>query len=155
MNFGEHLREYREEELNITQGEAAYRLNLVPNTYSNYERCERPVPIDLLPKIKETFNIPDEQFLDMLLDRPRNKKKLSVEALAMQTKDLRERYIVNFGESYFELLQESPELRQLLGFIKVQDAKRRRLFVNAIKSILLVYDDALSKGGSELIKEEN
>lgn len=155
MNFGEHLREYREEELNITQGEAAYRLNLVPNTYSNYERCQRPIPIDLLPKIKETFNIPDEQFLDMLLDRPRNKKKLSVEALAMQTKDLRERYIINFGESYFELLQESPELRQLLGFINVQDAKRRRLFLNAIKSILLVYDDALSKGGSELNKEEN
>jgi transcriptional regulator with XRE-family HTH domain len=153
MSFGMQLREYREEELNITQSEAAYQLNLVPNTYSNYERCERPIPIELLPKIKDTFKIPDEQFLDMLLNRSRSKKKLSIEALAMQTKDLRERYIVNFGESYFELLQESPELRQLLGFINVHDTKKRRLFLNAIKSILLIYDDVVDKGGTLVDKE--
>ncbi len=149
MNFGEYLRQYREEELNITQTEAAYRLNLIPNTYSNYERCERPIPIDLLPKIKETFNIPDELFLDMLLDRRRNKKRLSIEAIAMQTKELRERYITNFGESYFELLQESSELRQLLGFINAQDTKKRRLFLNALKSILLIYDNMLDKSCAE------
>lgn len=153
MSFGMQLREYREEELNITQSEAAYQLNLVPNTYSNYERCERPIPIDLLPKIKETFNIPDEQFLDMLLSESRSKKKRSIEALAMQTKDLRERYITNFGESYFELLEESSELRQLLSFINVQDTKKRRLFLNAIKSILMVYDDVLDKSGNGADKE--
>ncbi|TSI07405.1 helix-turn-helix domain-containing protein [Lysinibacillus sp. BW-2-10] len=145
MNFGRLLREYREDELNITQSEAAYQLDIVPSTYSNYERCDRSVPIALLPKIKEAFNIPDEQFLNMILNRPHNRKKLSAEGLAMQTKELRERYITNFGESYFDLIQQSPELRQLLGFIHILDVKKRKLLLNALKSILLVYDDMLNK----------
>ncbi|SOB90220.1 helix-turn-helix protein [Ureibacillus xyleni] len=142
MHFGKHLRQYREE-LNITQGEAAYQLGLVPNTYSNYERCERPIPIELLPKIKEVFNIPDEQFLDMILNQSRNRRKMPVEELAMQTRELRERYMVNFGESYFDLIANLPELRQLLGFLNSLNAKRQRLYLNAIKSILMVYDDLL------------
>ena len=67
----------------------------------------------------------------------------------MQTKELRERYITNFGESYFELLQESSELRQLLGFINAQDTKKRRMFLNALKSILLIYDNMLDKSCAE------
>ena len=140
MSFGKFLREYREN-MNITQLEAAYQLDLVPNTYSNYERCKRPIPIELLPKIKQTFNIPDEQFLDMLLNQSHRRKKIPIDLLEIQTKELRERYMINFGESYFDLIAHTQELRQLLGFLNHLDEKKRRLCLNAIKSILIIYND--------------
>ncbi|RKQ17746.1 helix-turn-helix domain-containing protein [Ureibacillus endophyticus] len=140
MSFGKSLRQYREN-MNITQLEAAYQLDLVPNTYSNYERCKRPIPIELLPKIKKAFNIPDEQFLDMLLNQSHRRKKMTVEKLAIQTKELRERYMISFGESYFDLISNTQELRQLLGFLNNLDDKKRRLCLNAIKSILVIYSD--------------
>lgn len=142
MNFGKYLREYRES-LGISQTEAAFRLGMVPNTYSNYERCERQIPIEYLPIIKENFNIPDDQFLDMLLNRPR--KKLSAKASALKTKELKERYLTSFGEYIYELIEESPELRQLLSFISIQDKKNRRLFLNAIKTILSLYEENIDE----------
>lgn len=142
MDFGKNLREYRES-LGISQTEAALRLDLVPNTYSNYERGERQIPIEYLPLIKEKFEISDEQFLDMLLDRPR--QKLPAEVSALKTKDIKERYLTHFGENIYELIEQSPELRQLLSFIAKQDKKSRRLFLNAIRTILSIYGEQLKK----------
>ena len=142
LNFGRHLKEYREE-LNINQNEAAYMLGIVPNTYSNYERCERPIPMIYLPKIKEVFNIPDDRFLDMLLDRPRRKKRESAEEAAIRLKDMREKYITGVTDSLYDVLNDSAELRQLLGFIQMMDAKKRRLYLNSLRQILVVYDDLL------------
>lgn len=141
MEFGKRLREYRES-LGISQTEAALRLEMIPNTYSNYERGERQIPIELLPVIKEKFEISDEQFLDMLLDRPR--QKLPAEVSALKAKELKERYITSFGESSYDLINQSPELRQLLSFVKKLDKKKRRLFLNAIKTILSIYEDQLN-----------
>lgn len=141
MQFGKRLREYRES-LGISQSEAALRLELNPNTYSNYEREDRQIPIELLPIIKEKLEISDEQFLNMLLDRPR--QKLSAEISALKTKELKERYITSFGEDTYDLIDQSPELRQLLSFIMKQDKKNRRLFLNAIKTILSIYEEQLN-----------
>lgn len=138
MGFGKRLKEYRES-LGINQTEAALRLDLVPNTYSNYEGEKRQVPIEFLPHIKEKFEIPDDQFLEMLLNRPR--KKLPAEQSASRTKDLKERYITNFGESAYDLIEESPELRQLISFVAKQNKKSRRLFLNAIRNILLICEE--------------
>ncbi|KGR80138.1 helix-turn-helix domain-containing protein [Ureibacillus manganicus] len=140
LKFGKHLKEYREE-LNINQNEAAYMLGIVPNTYSNYERCERPIPMVYLPKIKEVFKIPDDRFLDMLLDRPRNKKRESVEDAAVRLKDMREKYITGVTDSLYEVINNSAELRQLLGFIQMMDTKKQRLYLNGLRQILVVYDD--------------
>lgn len=140
MQFGKRLREYRES-LGISQSEAAYRLEMNSNTYSNYERGDRQIPIELLPIIKEKLEISDEQFLDMLLNRPR--QKLPAEVSALKTKELKERYITSFGEETYDLIDQSPELRQLLSFIMKQDKKNRRLFLNAIKTILSIYEEQL------------
>ena len=143
LNFGKHLKEYREE-LNINQNEAAYMLGIVPNTYSNYERCERPIPMFYLPKIKEVFNIPDDRFLDMLLDRPRRKKRESIEEAADRLKEIREKYIVGVTDSLYDMINDSAELRQLLGFVQTMDSKKRRLYLNGLRQVLVVYDDLLT-----------
>ncbi|MFY3791599.1 helix-turn-helix domain-containing protein [Ureibacillus sp. MALMAid1270] len=141
--FGKHLKEYREE-LNINQNEAAYMLGIIPNTYSNYERCERPIPMAYLPIIKEVFQIPDDRFLDMLLDRPRRKTRESAEEAAIRLKDMREKYITGVTDSLYDLINDSSELRQLLGFISTMDSKKRRLYLNGLRQILVVYDDLLN-----------
>lgn len=145
MEFGKRLREYRES-LGISQTEAAHRIGLIPNTYSNYERGDRQIPIEDLPKIKEKLEISDELFLDMLLDRPR--PKLPAEVSALKTKELKERYLTSLGEDSYELIMQSPELRQLINFILKQNKRNRRLFLNAIKTILSIYESQLNGNDS-------
>lgn len=142
MAFCERFREYREYELNIKQIEAAYMLGLPKNTYSNYERGDRPFPIDMLPHIKETFNIPDDVFLDMVLDR---KRPIVEKKAPMQTNDLRSMYLLNFDVKHQQLIHESDELRQLLSFVGMLDVKNRRAVLNAMKTLLSLNYEIIAK----------
>nr|WP_106783569.1 helix-turn-helix transcriptional regulator [Lysinibacillus timonensis] len=145
VNFGKYLKEYREN-LHINQTEAAYMLGILPNTYSNYERCERPIPMHHLPKIKEVFDIPDELFLDMLLDRPRKKKKESPEEAITRLLDMRESYIVGVTRSVYDMVNDSGELRQLLGFLQMLDDSDRRPYLIGLREVMVIYGDMVDAG---------
>lgn len=51
MPLGQQFKEYREKYLHLKQKEAAYELTITPETLYNYERSERGLPVDLLPKL--------------------------------------------------------------------------------------------------------
>ncbi|MFC4410641.1 helix-turn-helix domain-containing protein [Chungangia koreensis] len=141
MPFGDHLREYREEYLKIKQKEAANRLDVDSTVLSNYELNKREVPLYLLPKIKEIYEIPDELFLRMVLDMPLKSAKPPVVPLTEQAKEIHEKYLDHFVRDHEELIRESNELRELISYVARFDQKKRRILLNAIKQIIDIFPD--------------
>ncbi len=126
--FGAQFREYREEYLNIRQSEAAHALHIDPKTLSNYELRKRAVPMELLPKFKEVFNIPDDYFLAMVLCRPLKHVRYKPQMYIDYTKETQTRYVCQLIEQYQEFLERSPELRELLLLLKsLPDSLQERL----------------------------
>lgn len=145
MAFHQQLKEFRKNELNISLTEAAYRLNLKPNTYSNYENGERPLPFHTVLEIKEKFAIPDETFLNMLFDRPRERRRLTAEQMTLQTQEIWERYTTNFGKTYYDFITSTPEIRELISQLAMLDSKKQKRCINAIRTIISLQADLLSK----------
>ncbi|WP_332650626.1 helix-turn-helix domain-containing protein [Lysinibacillus sp. 54212] len=145
MTFHQRLREFRKNELNISLTEAAYRLNLKPNTYSNYENGERPLPFNTVLELKEKFAISDETFLNMLFDRPRERRRLTAEQMALQTQEIWERYSTNYGEAYYDFISSTPEIRELISQLAMLDSKKQKRCLNAIRTIVSLQADLLTK----------
>lgn len=145
MLFHQRLREFRKNELNISLTEAAYRLNLKPNTYSNYENGERPLPFNIVLDIKERFSIPDDIFLNMLFDRPRERKRLTAEQMALQTKEIWERYSTNYGEAYYDFISSTPVIRELISQLAMMDKNKQKRCLHAIRNIVSLQADLLYK----------
>jgi len=126
--FGPQFREYREEYLNIRQSEAAHALHIAPKTLSNYELRKRAVPMELLPKFKQVFNIPDDYFLAMILCRPLKHVRYKSPMFIEYTKETQTRYVCQLIEQHQEFLERSPELRELLLLLtSLPDAFQERL----------------------------
>ena len=58
------LRELRED-LDITQAEIAEYLKIKQNTYSQYENGQRQLPIEMLIKIAEYYNVTTDYVLGL------------------------------------------------------------------------------------------
>lgn len=116
--FGPQFREYREEYLNIRQAEAAHALHIDPKTLSNYELKKRAVPMELLPRFKQVFNIPDDYFLAMILCQPLKHVRYKSQMFIDYTKETQTRYVCQLIEQHQEFLERSPELRELLLLLK-------------------------------------
>lgn len=140
MYFGKQFKEYREEYLGLKQLEAARCLKIDPAALSNYERSERAFPIDLLPVVKEAFQIPDDYFLAMILGQPL--KAVRPEELSSQpekAQELKAHYLDSFIETHRELLENDAELRELIALVANFNEKDRRNYLNAHKSLLSLF----------------
>ncbi|MFS0575853.1 helix-turn-helix transcriptional regulator [Sporosarcina sp. 179-K 3D1 HS] len=136
MHFGQQFREYREEYLHMRQKEAAYRLNLSPETLSNYERNERGFSVDLLPVVQKTFNIPTDYFMAMIMGEPLKSVREDKENQPIKTNELKERYMDSFIDRHRELFEESAELREFVALLSTLTEKDRRIFLNSNKAML-------------------
>lgn len=129
MAFGEQLRAYREK-LDITQMEAAKILGIDHSALSKYEKGDLGISIELLMKIKDKYNIPDDQFLYMLQDKRYKSKDPILEA-----KESKTRYIENFQEEYVKEIIHLKEYRDftmdIINFAE-SDKDRRKYILNRL-----------------------
>ncbi|MEK4244431.1 MULTISPECIES: helix-turn-helix domain-containing protein [unclassified Psychrobacillus] len=121
MAFYEHLRAYREQ-LDITQMEAARRIGIDHSVLSKYEKGDLAIPIDLLMKIKEVYAISNDDFLNMLEDKPSKSKNPGLEA-----RESRSKYIEAFQEEYVTPLASYKEFRLLVMDIKSVSKEEKEL----------------------------
>ncbi len=130
MAFGEQLRAYREK-LDITQMEAAKILGIDHSALSKYEKGDLGISIELLMKIKDKYNIPDDQFLYMLQDKRYKSKDPILEA-----KESKTRYIETFQEEYVKEIIHLKEYRDftmdIVNFAE-SDKDRRKYILNRLK----------------------
>lgn len=139
MSFGKQFKEYREEYLRMKQFEAAHQLNIDPAALSNYERGERSFPHELLPVVKKTFAIPDDYFLAMILNKPLKYVRSSEILQPLKAQELKSRYMDQFIDKHRALFEENDELREFVSLISLLTEKDRRLFLNANKSMLTLF----------------
>ncbi|MCK1995742.1 helix-turn-helix domain-containing protein [Psychrobacillus psychrodurans] len=129
MAFGEQLRAYREK-LDITQMEAAKILGIDHSALSKYEKGDLGISIELLMKIKDKYNIPDDQFLYMLQD-----KRYKSNDPILEAKESKTRYIETFQEEYVKEIIHLKEYRDftmdIVNFAK-NDKDRRKYILNRL-----------------------
>lgn len=130
MAFGEQLRAYREK-LDITQMEAAKILGIDHSALSKYEKGDLGISIELLMKIKDKYNIPDDQFLYMLQD-----KRYKSNDPILEAKESKTRYIETFQEEYVKEIIHLKEYRDftmdIVNFAE-SDKDRRKYILNRLK----------------------
>lgn len=136
MHFGKQFKEYREEYLRMKQLEAALQLKIDPAALSNYERNERGFPNDLLPIVKETFAVPDDYFLAMVLGTPLKSVRDFKMTQPAKTSEVQERYMNSFIDRHRQLFEESSELREFVSLASLLTEKDRRIFLNSNKALL-------------------
>ncbi|MBE1555677.1 helix-turn-helix domain-containing protein [Sporosarcina limicola] len=136
MHFGKQFKEYREEYLRMKQLEAALELNIEPAALSNYERNERGFPNDLLPIVKETFDIPNDYFLAMVLGDPLKSVRNPEVSQPIKALEVKERYMDSFIDRHRQLFEDSAELREFVTLASTLTEKDRRIFLNSNKSLL-------------------
>lgn len=139
MHFGTQFKEYREEYLRLKQLEAAYELKIDPAALSNYERNERGFPNDLLPIVKETFSIPDDYFLAMVLGTPLKSVRDSTVTQPAKAAEVQEKYMNSFIDRHRQLFEESSELREFVAIASQLTEKDRRIFLNSNKALLSLF----------------
>ncbi|WJY26482.1 MULTISPECIES: helix-turn-helix domain-containing protein [Sporosarcina] len=146
-HFGKQFKEYREEYLGIKQLEAAEQLSISSSALSNYERTDRDLTSEMLAEFKETFDIPDDYFVAMVTGRPLRDVRAGAPEAAGKTSEIQAAYRDRFVDHHRTLLQESNELREIIAIVASMTEKERRLYLNSIKSNLLVFRSLLRKHG--------
>lgn len=149
MYFGKQFKEYREEYLRMKQLEAAIQLKIDPAALSNYERNERGFPNELLPVVKETFDIPDDYFLAMILGTPLKLVRDSSASQPVKAMEVKERYMNSFIDKHRQLFENCPELREFVALAAILTEKDRRIFLNSNKAILTLIQKSAKKQDME------
>lgn len=133
FDFHQRLHNLRYYDLNIKSKEAAARLGLSPQLYSHYEKGRSKFPADLLPRLKYSFGLSDEVFLELILGVPSKRKTAS--EITARSKEIQEAYLTTFAENYFELINDS-EIRRLLSIILHSPPEVRMHQINEIRKVL-------------------
>ncbi|WP_194841418.1 helix-turn-helix domain-containing protein [Sporosarcina obsidiansis] len=142
MSFGTQLREYREEYLEITQKQMAMDLGIDAGNLSRYESDRREFPIEHLPLVKKVYNIPDDIFLAMVLDRP---LKTVRSFKGLQTLENQSSYTNTFMDQHVGLIESEPELKEIIMLIAYLSKEDRKLFLSAIRNLLQLFENQLRK----------
>ncbi|AJD92300.1 hypothetical protein JMA_29830 [Jeotgalibacillus malaysiensis] len=115
MSVAHILKYYREEIVEISQKDAAYQLNILPSTLSNYENGRRQLPIDILRKMKDIYKIDHDTFMAIVLYETTNKEvikeaKYEIVQKVMKAED---QEIIDFLRENPLLLNEIRSMSQL------------------------------------------
>lgn len=142
MSFGSQLREYREEYLRITQKQMAEDLGVNSATISRYEADRREFPLEQLPLLKELYDIPDDMFLALILDRP---LKTVRSFKGLRTLDQQTMYGESFCSQYADVIEAETELKEMIALAAYMRPEQRRLFLPALRSLFQLFDQQLRK----------
>lgn len=135
MSFGTQLKEYRDEYLHISQKQMAEDLGVDGATMSRYESDIRGFPIYLIPRIKETYNIPDDVLLAMIMDKPLK----SLRPLSNRTLDSTATYEKGFIAQYGSLIENEPLLKEFILQVDSLDHENRQLLLSGMLNLMQLF----------------
>lgn len=122
MKFHEKLKAYRDEQLDISQEEAAKLLKISNVTLSRYESSARQPSLEMINLIRSVYRLSDEQFLNLLTDDQNNRK--TTEAFVEQAKESQDRYYAQFQPFVSELMANA-DFRNLLLHLRELSKEER------------------------------
>lgn len=129
MMIHEKIKTFREEQLNISQQEAAKLLDIQPGNLSRYESGSRQLSLDTLLLMYERYGMTKEQFFDILSLSPGTRK--TAETLVEQARESKDQYYSQFHDLLDELLKDAA-FRELLIELRDRSTKERTAFLQAI-----------------------
>lgn len=127
--FHEKLKTFREEQLNISQKEAAKLLEIPAANLSRYEAGTRQLSLDILLLMYERYGMSKEQFLDLLSLSPGTRR--TAETLVEQAHESKSQYYSQFHDLLEELLKDAM-FRRLLLELRDLSGKDRTAFLQAV-----------------------
>lgn len=129
MTVHEKLKTFREEQLNISQKEAAKLLDIPAANLSRYEAGTRQLSLDILLLIYERYGMTKEQFFDLLSLSPG--KRRTAETLVEEARESKSQYYSQFHDLLDELVKDA-KFRQLLLELRDLSVDERSTFLQSI-----------------------
>ncbi|MGR3766096.1 helix-turn-helix domain-containing protein [Rossellomorea sp. NS-SX7] len=128
LELHEELQRYRKEVLDLSQGEAAERLNIGSSSLSNYERGKREIPSKMLRKFKEVYKIPTEEMNRIIYGEKAG--EYTTDPLV-----LRESFEDEETTAIIKMLNDHPKLKRTLASLTYQTEKRKEKFASQVSSL--------------------
>jgi transcriptional regulator with XRE-family HTH domain len=123
LELYEELQLYRKEVLQLSQSDAAERLNIGKSTLSNYERGEREISLNMLKLFKEAYKIPTEEMNRILFGE-------KTKGYTSDPMVLRESFEDEETAAIISMLKDQPKLKRTLALLTMQPDKRKEKFSN-------------------------
>jgi transcriptional regulator with XRE-family HTH domain len=125
LELYEELQRYRKEVLDLSQTEAAERLNIGKSTLSNYERGEREISLNMLKLFKEAYKIPTEEMNRILFGE-------KAKGYTSDPMVLRESFEDEETAAIINMLNDHTKLKRTLAALTLQTDKRKEKFSNQV-----------------------
>ncbi|MED0660842.1 helix-turn-helix transcriptional regulator [Bacillus smithii] len=107
MHFHEKLKKYREEILQLSQKEVAFRLKLSQSALSKYENGRAQITADMLKDFKAAYEIPSDLFTEMLFESSDLYSSTTPEVLREKLKEAELQRVEKMVEEY-------PEIKKMI-----------------------------------------
>lgn len=133
VKFHEKLRAFRDEQLNISQKEAALLLEISNVNLSRYETADRQPSLEFLHRIRTKYKMTDEQFLDLLTEDTTVRKPM--ETFLEQAHETQNRYYEQFSELLSDLVDEKNFRLLLLYLRDLPEKERKELLAQLVEHI--------------------
>jgi transcriptional regulator with XRE-family HTH domain len=130
MDLHIELKHYRDDVLELTQREAAIRLNINQSTLSNYENGTRDIPYKMLLTFKEVYKIPTHEMNRIMYGEesasPRNSHNPMI---------LREIFEDEENREILKILQDHPKFKRTLSSLTYFTEKRKEKFITQVNHL--------------------
>lgn len=133
VKFHEKLRAFRDEQLNISQKEAALLLEVSNVNLSRYETADRQPSLEFLHRIRTKYKMTDEQFLDLLTEDTTVRKPM--ETFLEQAHETQNRYYGQFTDLLADLVNEKSFRLLLLYLRDLPEKERKELLAQLVEHI--------------------
>ncbi|WP_173107805.1 helix-turn-helix domain-containing protein [Bacillus sp. KH172YL63] len=130
MDLHVELKRYRNDILELSQREAALRLNINQSTLSNYENGTRDIPYKMLLTFKEVYKIPTYE-----MNRIMYGEESSASGQSHHPMILRESFEDEEYKEILKILQEHPKLKRTLASLAYFTEKRKEKFITHVNHL--------------------
>ncbi|MGG1630964.1 helix-turn-helix domain-containing protein [Rossellomorea sp. NRS-1567] len=134
MDLHIELKHYRNDLLELTQREAAIRLNI--NQSINYENGTRDIPYKMLLTFKEVYKIPTHEMNRIMYGgesvSPRNSHNPII---------LRENFEDEENREILKILQDHPKFKRTLSALTYFTEKRKEKFISQVNHLYQTMKD--------------
>ncbi|MDX8344117.1 helix-turn-helix transcriptional regulator [Rossellomorea sp. YZS02] len=127
MDLHVELQHYRNDVLELTQREAALRLNINQSTLSNYENGTRDIPYKMLLTFKEVYKIPTHEMNRIMYGEKSDSLGQSHDPMI-----LREHFEDDETREIMKILQDYPKLKRTLSSLSYFTEKRKEKFTSQV-----------------------
>ena len=136
MELHVELKHYRNDILELSQREAALRLNINQSTLSNYENGTRDIPYKMLLTFKEVYKIPTNE-----LNRIMYGEESAGSAQSHHPMILRENFEDEENKEILKILQEHPKFKRTLSSLSYFTEKRKEKFITHVNHLYQTMKD--------------